>query len=263
MISIPKILSNPHPIVAAWISQDKREAMTYVQWGSTEERIATAELNKRKYLITSSLLKACEKRGLSVTGNNDNRKICWVNFGEDKIGFIAEEWIKQTRRLLKKEERPAYNPNQKWGVDQEKTGLLLIRYLCSASGNTLLTVRESLERPIEQMLNDVMIELAKELLKEKKRRLYAEKKEATQKLEEEKRLNRKRKELLEEAALNWRKSTDIRAYIAAVEEAYKGEKLNITSEAYSTWLEWATHHADELDPIIGKQVGKELTYTEK
>lgn len=124
---------------------------------------------------------------------------------------------------------------------------------------------------MEQMLNDIMIELIKELLKQKKRRLYwkeqerlhAEEKEARQKLEEEKKLNQKRKELLEEAAFNWRKSNEIRAYITAVQEAYKCEKLNITFEIYSTWLQWANNHADELDPIIGQQIGRELSYTEK
>lgn len=113
VICAPKILSNPHPIVAAWISQEKRDAITYRQWGSAEEKKAIAELNKRKYSITSSLLKACEKRGMNVCGNNDHRKICWVNHGGDRVGFIVEEWIKQTRRLLKKEERPTYNPHQK------------------------------------------------------------------------------------------------------------------------------------------------------
>jgi hypothetical protein len=56
---------------------------------------------------------------------------------------------------------------------------------------------------------------------------------------------------LEEQAHNWKRSEDIRAFVAAVEAnaAREDGSIELDSEL-GQWIAWARHKADWIDPIL-------------
>lgn len=259
-VTVPKTLSNPHPIVAKWIAEEERRAEDYRRWGdrwSKPKKISALEQRRRR--IISAFLKAMEARGFKAELENEYRGFIWIVHGRDRIGFSIEERIRQYRRELTPEEKKdSWRSNQKWTQTREPTGELTLR-LSSDSRRSYdaKDFQENTEQKLEAQLNNVIAAVIEKIWWAKKKRLEheeAERQRWQQKQEEWRqeellKEEQERTKELEAKADNWKNAQTVRDYVAAVLKAAGDNQLDINADTLVRWKEWALAHAADLDPI--------------
>lgn len=264
-ITVPKTLNNPHLIVARWIHQEEQQATSYRKYGDPYYKPEPlGEIDKRRRRIINALLKALESRGFSVEADRTYSQFIRVRYERDETGFTVTERTRHYRRALTPEEKKNYwNANTKWRRVSEPTGLLMIKISSQFRGDSwnARDFHESAEHPLENQLNSVIAGFIEKLWSIKKKRLIGEQEEQLRWQRQKEALRQgellkaeqERKAMLVTKASNWRKASEVRAYVTAVIKAYQEKCLDIDERILISWKEWALAHAEELDPISSNQ----------
>jgi hypothetical protein len=226
--------------------------------------IAVGKTNiDRAMRIMDALIKALEARGFPVSViEGKNGYATTVRVLDESLKFgLSENVDRKQRHLTPKQiddkarygfsfERPAY--------DYSPTGNLKLSIETGCRHNLRRNWTDSVRRRIENCLNPFIASLIKVAMQEKLDRIESERHArewAEQKLrrEEEARRIADEKAKVENfvaVASAWRKSQELRRFIAALETAAFQKTGHIDPESkLAQWLSWARRHADLVDPI--------------
>ena len=156
--------------------------------------------------------------------------------------------IHRYRRELTAEELEKYSGGRKWTYVDEKTNNLVL-CIYNDYGRSVKNIIETNETKMEHMLNEVVIEITKEILHQRAYRISREKAEHKRYLEQEKsRKEKERRESLLDEIYNKNTADNIRKYVEDCSEAHAIGKLQKNN--FVEWKQWALDFADELDPLI-------------
>lgn len=265
-IEVSETLRHPLPIV----SETKRELLgrTYSSdprgflhsaGGKWLALAASKETLDRALRIYDALLKALKSRGLSLDekGSHDYRDTHILVLGE-KISIALKERstrsdYQPTEEELKEARRRGYQSFPKWRYSS--TGELRFQI-----GKGQTAIGDNGSRKLEAQLNDVIVALFSEALKQKeweKRRQEEEKKWQARAAEiyRQKELvgsERAKLKALEDEASAWHRAERLRAYLAAMKIAIANGALTATAEVQDK-ISWGYHKADWLDPIVSAE----------
>jgi hypothetical protein len=217
----------------------------------------------RALLILDALLKGLEARGFSVeVPHNEGATPTRAIIGEEKVRFFLWEKDNRSDRVYTKEElaKPSWERRDRW--------------IFTPSGKLTFTINEHWDdlnkrnwrdkegKPLEAQLNDIVVGLltaaagmrAKRLEWEEWERLRNEEaqrgREAEQRqLEEEERIM-----ALDRQVECWVKSRNLEAFLSACEDVLRQQGKLDHDGAGSKWLQWATTHANNLDPLKNGKV---------
>lgn len=204
----------------------------------------------RALLIMDALFKALEKRGYKVNVVKDYWGETTQISKEDQVVEISiREQIRKVKRELTPDEKkkPPYLLNIPDVYQPSGKLTLKIKYRYSNYATWNDRKNELLENRLNEIIGYV-IGVIERLVEEKRQKEEEERQrqEAIRRREEE----TKRREKLEADANQWRKSENIRSYIAAYEAKLiklKGEIVPASED--DEWLIWARRYADGLDPL--------------
>lgn len=251
-----KTLTNPHPVVAAWIAEDQRQRAYQSRWGGSSVRRATA-LERRRLRILSALYKTLEASGVSIACER-NAHFAEFRHERERASFDLKEYVAQKRRPLSDRERAeSWNPNRAYRVEQTPTGRLRGRIEAYLPAGVPVMWTETEERSFESFLGEIAATIFTVLADAKARRERCEEQErirreqhdAARRREEAEKADRARKEALRRRAKDWRRAQDLRAYVAAVQTAALEGRIAAEGQELETWSAWALAHARELDPV--------------
>lgn len=204
----------------------------------------------RALLIMDALLKALEKRGYEIKVVNDHwGEKTQISKDAQSVEISIREQIRKVKRELTPEERkkPPYLLNIPEVYQSSGKLILKIKYHYSSYA----TWSDRKNDPVEYRLNEIIghvIGVVERLVEEKRQKEEEERRrqEAIRRREEEE----SRRDKLEADAKQWRKSENIRDYIAA----YEAKLIEIKGEIAAgseddEWLRWARRYADRLNPL--------------
>jgi hypothetical protein len=217
----------------------------------------TPEQVDRATRILQALLIAFEVRGFEVSFEKDPKAHTAINVHGQKLRFRVVEIV---RRETREPEKPRYRGEYVSTYRSfvwHGTGRLALEI-----GNEYGYSRwcgDTKRHRLEESLNDFMVDLVEAAEIE---RLRHEESAALQRKWAEEERQRREEELararedetarkLEEDASAWCRAHRIRSFVAAVENAARGQSQNDTiPAALVNWLVWARSFADRLDPTI-------------
>ncbi|WP_428563648.1 MAG: hypothetical protein ACP59X_00775 [Solidesulfovibrio sp. DCME] len=207
----------------------------------------------------SSVILTLENRKYKVTLDKaENGCDTIASVEDEKLSFRIEEKTSRTKRILSKDE---LKKRFRWGPEYEyifnPTGELVLKIVNIEYVHTRRLWSDTATQRVESQVGSFVSGLIKAAVAVKTRRLDLEKQREEQAVFEQKRyemLEKIRNEeikvaQLERKAALWKKSQDLRQYIAAVmEKAKQDEEFAVKINAES-WLAWALQQADRLDPL--------------
>lgn len=233
-IKVPSKLTEYHKVI-------KQEEYSRQRW---DNRPLSGK-DKRRYRILTTLLNALESRGYSIYSWDNIYRVKVQHFMES-VEIRIHDYINRYKRNLTAEELEKNPSNRKWTFVDEKTNKFILR-IYNDDGHIAQSVIETDDIKLENMLNDVVVEITKEILHQRSYRIIREKAEHNHYLEQEKirKEKEKRENLLKEIS---KKNTadNIRKYVEDFSTAYT--LGNIQKEDFEEWKQWALDFADELDP---------------
>lgn len=255
-IKISEDFSGAHPLIIKtkkFLDKDKTEEFEPIDIPKSEGYLNLSVSHSqatRALLIMDALFKALEKRGYEIKVTKDWRGEKTKILKEDQdVEISIREQIGKVKRELTPEEKkkPPYllNIPEIYQSSGKLSVKINYRYSSYATWN------DRKNEPLENRLNDIVATIisAIERLVEEKRREEDEERqrqEAIRRREEE----IKRRDKLESDANQWRKSENIRKYIAAYEAKLIELKGAIASGSEEDeWLKWARNYAELLDPL--------------
>lgn len=156
--------------------------------------------------------------------------------------------IHRYRRELTAEELEKYSGGKKWTYVDEKTNKLVL-CIYNDYGRLAKNIIETDENKLENLSNEVVIEMTKEILHQRACRISREKAEHKRYLEQEKiQKEKERCESLLDEIHNKNTADKIRKYVEDCSVALAIGKLQKNN--FVEWKQWALDFADELDPLI-------------
>jgi len=270
-LEVPAELVEPHKLVARTQSTfrnaragDGGILVARGRWHLDVE--VTRDTLDRALRILDALLKALEQRGIrgSVRDSDDRgqefRRTTLSVLGE-KIEFDLAEKVQRSERSLTREEKQKLAKDPYFWIKDKylytPTGRLRLRIVDSHLGFRA-SWSDGKRHRVEDRLNDFAKALILVVNKRRADRAEAERRhreweEAERRRREAERAweleakGRKALDLLEE---RWRKSRRIRQFVAAVErDATQAGGSGAPDGDLTTWIQWATAYADEIDPL--------------
>ena len=215
----------------------------------------------RAMRILDALAKALDARKLPlVTGDNQVTHVTLLGIRHELS--IEESTVRKVR-----EPTPAERKRQKrnpwlFGAPQYEylaTGRLTIRILGYGSGQRR-SWSDGRQKSIEDRLNTFIIGLinvsvathAENLERERRHREWEDQVRRRHEEEQRRQLEESRRASLDKQINAWRKSREIRVYVAAVSRAAAEKQGAIMPESnLGQWIDWASRYADSLDPLLG------------
>ncbi len=251
-ITVPATLHNPHPVVARtreWLAGGKAPE----QGEGLMLDVAKSSI-PRALRLMNALFRALEERGWPVEVRprrasriyERNRVRCSILGSE--YGFrlrektrITEPSKSQTARTG--DNRPAY----------EHTGIFELG-ISDPHGFDDRIVRDWKKVPLEERLNEVIIELLIKVEKDRGFRARQEERHAAENARREQQrleqLERDRASKFEAMTERWVTAMHLRMFLdAAKAEASRRRVTPETEPAVARWLEWAEQHVRTLDPL--------------
>ncbi len=159
-IAVPKTLKNPHPIIVEWRKHGREtQTIAYHDDRGTSGRFDNS-IEKRRLRILSSLFKAWELLGHSLTYPDHYRYRVNFSFGSEQIEFRCEEYLRQFRRPLTLDEKvdPLYQ-HQKWRQIKEPTGTLIFEIKSHILQKRTSVWKEIDQAPLETQVTEILQEL--------------------------------------------------------------------------------------------------------
>jgi len=265
-IPIPKRLVRPHPLVAGALAKmkktqpDKYNIVRIFGDSCIDIRVSRQSIN-RACRIANAFVRFIEKHGFELSIRNQETQICVPGI-DDKVSIYLKEKVKQmphtkTASELADEERWGWARGPKY--DFEPTGILglfIDTYSCRGLKKQWHDTKKA---KIEKRLVDFTLGIIR--IADCKRRRRLEREEEDRRWEEERRrraelerlrqIELEKRSMLERQAQRWEQSQQIRAFIEAVrEKAMQIEQMGPDSGQLENWIEWASEHADRLDPLL-------------
>jgi hypothetical protein len=269
-VLVPETLVNPHPLIRAAEKRLKRRD----GWNDPAGlRSAPAEVLhiectrpalERALLLADTLLKELQKLDVSVEIDTTAGQTFLLANGT-RVSFFIHEQVKRLSHeptRAEKRARDRYWSRIQFGLDAPypdipqydylPTGILKIEVGRFPSRSWSDTEKTQLEARLGQVVLGIMTLAAEIKAKEDEE---ARRKEARQRAKEryiflKDRLEKESAQFkqLEADAKNWERASQLRNFIAAMEE--QAGRDGRATEAFLEWLEWARAKADWLDPLI-------------
>lgn len=265
-IHVPDALTNPHPLVVA--SEKSLRGAKLRGDGLLEPRARKAldvsvgpDSLDRAMRILDALIKSPEEQGSKVSTTAEGALKTVATFGDVSVPFSLKEQLLRSLRELTPEEKKERFPNYfKDPVVYSPTRKLTLAIDVHSHDGTRLRWADGTKQRVESCLSrfvEGVLQCAEVLREEqhaeaerRKTRQEWERQRAEkvrQIREEEERLKR----LLAEAD-SWDRCRRVRAYIrhtVRTIEAAEGMRAQPGS-SLEKWADWATLHADRLDPAV-------------
>lgn len=166
-ITVPKTLSNPHRVVAAWLEEDRREIRANRHdrfFSGLHKSIDKTDLDKRRLRILSALFKALEARGYKlIVDDNRYSRAVEIGHGEERLSISLAERIRQVRRQLtekEKAERGYLSTGQRWTQEKIPTGELVLRIGSGGRYGSGSEWGDEPEATLESKLDQVLPQIA-------------------------------------------------------------------------------------------------------
>jgi hypothetical protein len=258
-IQVTKTLSNPYPIIGAWLEQERRARDAWRASDLNWPRQYAKSIEKRRLRILSTLFKELEKRGFKPTVEAGNPYWVFVYQGEEKIEFTLKERERQRRmELAKEEKKDPYNLGRAWKQVREATGELAFRIRSLQYSSAQAEWRDDPDHPLEDQLNAIVAGffMAGEVLRrhrlgrQEAERRYAEAERERWEQEERHRKEAERVQELLRCVSAWRQAAEIRAYVEAVRTTDETTQQKTGTAHLDEWASWALAQADRLDPLL-------------
>jgi len=272
-IQVPKVLRNPHPLVAR--SSEILELCSPDRYGILESsdnqcldiKVSPDSL-KRTLRIMDTLIKELEARGAHF--EHDQRGIHAIIVGE-QLQFGINEIIESEKTQPDDDQlRGSYRfGHSRFEYVRRPSGRLCLTIHDSISlyryGNLRKNWKDTTKKQLEARLDAFLIALFKRASFYREKRLREEQEERQrlerirlQELEAERLAKLKAQiekekakvEKLFEDASKYSRSKQVRAFIAAIEADWKeGNRRYEIDGDFTAWLQWALEQADRLDPL--------------
>jgi len=262
-IKFKKYLTGLHPLVSKTYKylKEKNSGDNYGRlkpFGKGYLGILVSQsLLKRAILFYDGLIKELERQGFQVAGEGSD-KMPYTSFkvGDDKVYLRLEEEGSFNRTKTKSEDSW-----KKYDYDYYTTGKLRLQISKYSWNHNDRTVSDSdnmqLEQQIEKIFKTILlvaeeakkwrIDSEKQAKRDEQQRIIRERQRRVEELEQKKRAD------LEQASASFTKSQYIYQYIQEVEIHIKQQELNQEQLArFIKWKNWATKHADRLNPVKQK-----------
>ena len=255
-IVVGKSLRSPHRLVSTAKDLLERVAtdtekghQVYTSEACLNIRVTRPCLN-RALRIMDALIKALENRGASVELERSKRRTTDVIMGRERINIDLYEGFRYGE--------PKVNSGAWRQRDYNATGELILRIESATYMDCRHLWRDGKRVKLEEQLNDFVVGLR--IVAEMERQSRIRHEENARKWQEEERVReeirrKKQEELdriekLDREIANWRKASEIRAYVEAVRLSGKALDGAMTSDSDGeTWLEWALEQAERIDPL--------------
>lgn len=247
-LTVPERLTNPHAVIARWLARAEQDRKSWD--GSTRPSAYAAPLERRRMRILSALYKTMERYGFRIEGGRHEFETNITNAGQ-RYDLALYERVTQKRRDLTAAERANSYSDAKYAFDKTATGLLTLRIKSYTPNGVPDRWDETAEAPLETKLHEVVAALvarAAELAERREQEAEAARQrrareDEARRQEEARQHERARRDGLIARATDWRRATDIRAYIQAVEATLA------PSAETEAWKAWALESANALDPL--------------
>lgn len=270
-IKVGSALVKPHPLVAR-TAQILRSAPDWrvgfslpPVWGDSLDIRVTPGHTGRALRIMNALIKALEARGYGVSIDAQKKNATTVTLLGQTLEFKLDEVLKRSNHVQTTAEK---NHLEKYPLSYAP------RYEFRPTGKFALRIRDwsegkrhnqsdGDERHLEDCLNDFIADLirvaaikkARGLEWEERERQWAEDRRRREEQEKLRREEAARLKALEDEALAWHRSNQIRAYVEAVREAATHRGGDMQSDPkLNSWISWALQQADNLDPLKIRQL---------
>jgi hypothetical protein len=265
-IAVFATLSSPHPIIAAWLEEDRQRQRDRMQdsfFRSHSKPVDGTHLDKRRLRILSALCKGLERRGYTLSVDSTYRRRVQIKAGQEKLDIQLEEQIRQVRRRLTdgdlRERGRYFTPNQKWIQEKVATGDLVLKILGASGHGFVAEWHDAVDASLESKLSDVLPQIAGAFEELRLRRVREAEDQARRwKLEEERRLNEmeRKREMIRYRRLlshcgDWRTAAELRAFVTAI---VMSPLASTNLEQFIAWKSWALGHADRIDPLTDEDV---------
>ena len=262
-IKFKKYLTGLHPLVSKTYKylKEKNSGDNYGRlkpFGKGYLGILVSQsLLKRAILFYDGLIKELERQGFQVAGEgSDKMPYTSVKVGDDKVFLRLEEEGSFNRTKTKSEDSW-----KKYDYDYYTTGKLRLQISKYSWNHNDRTVSDSdnmqLEYQIEKIFKTILL-VAEEAKKwridsEKQAKRYEQQRIIRERQRREEALEQKKRAELEQASASFTKSQYIYQYIQEVEIHIEQQKLDQEQLArFIKWKNWATKHADRLNPVKQK-----------
>lgn len=258
-IHVPARLTQYHPFLRSLpailksASKDKYGALESRESHRLNVRVSSKSLSRALRLL-SVLLTALEARGFAVSVKNEHGGGLQVQVIGQTLEFALEERFRQFPR----DQKANQSPLDYQRYDYEATGELSLRIKTIWGEDVRKVWRDTTRARLEGQLNDVMVGLVvlaeaqrDQLLERDRRHREWEQERLRQEAEVRRRQEEeRRREALERESAQWAQANQIRAYVEAIKTAGEQQGCSPTAEnSLGRWLNWATEHANRLDPV--------------
>lgn len=251
-------IRKPHRFVTAHVEQVRRnlqERKRFNKRGNQAPLREPTELEERTLRMWDALLKALDKRAYDLSMARGSGLLSFVDLRAEPLAarlFVGEHVMKKRRAATDEDRRGNVWPS-KWVEERTPTGLLSISLHENRSGGVRKEWRESVDRPMEATIDEVVegISAAIEEVRQREEQ-YA----TAQRLQWEE--NNRRREALDErdraVALRQRlvdlsaefhAVRGIRDFIQAMTESPVSQRVG-----FERWRTWALQQVDILDPLL-------------
>ena len=267
-IVVAETLDRPHALVATTERAFRKPKRRNPGDQPITERptlaISVSEASLPRALrIMDALIKALEARGMPLhIEPEDKRRTCLTLQGQVIAIRLAENISRTEREPTEKERQEIKKYGSTYLRDRysfHHTGMLKLGILGDYRDELQKVVGDGKQQRIEQLLNEFIVKIETEAVRrkrdaehhERQRLRWEEEARLRREYEEKQRKEMERFKALEEAARNWKRAEDLRAYIAAVETKAAREQGSVAVESdLGQWIVWARQKADWIDPII-------------
>lgn len=262
-VVVPARLSRPHPVIANWLDEHRKEkeaARRHRDWNPSSFLAGGprpfSSMDRRRHRILNALFKAIEIRGAVV--REEDRRTFSAEMERAAITFSIREKLKMVRIPLTEDEKQwrTYG-NGEWRQEQQATGNLLFTLRTGLPSGLKHEWLETDERLLEEMLPEIVATFvtAYPCLIEKQR--AREEAERQRELAERERYRREQEQkrddnrwgCLVEFARRREEAELIRKFISEVRSTNPDPNLEVNGRPLGEWLTWAEQKAEATDPL--------------
>lgn len=176
-VRVARTLTNLYPIVAGWLAEDERPRAIRARWGGfSSATLCSSTLERRRLRLLGALYKTLEAQAVDIVCER-NAHFAEFRHERDRVNLDLKEYIAQKRRPLSDQERAHGWGDQKYRVEQTRTGRLRGRVEAYLPAGVPVLWTETEEEPFEDVLGDVVATILTALAKAKASREECERQE--------------------------------------------------------------------------------------
>jgi hypothetical protein len=256
-MEVCKNLRGQHPVVAGLIAEHDRDFKEAKQqqrrWGDAGSRVGRlTELDHRRHRILNTFLKEAGKIGFAALTAGS------LQSGKIRIEFSLEEYRRQVRRELRPDERPTFNPDQKWTQEKVASGELRFKFLTGLWCGAKLLWADGPDLPLENGISEILATAVaavpfletKRIAEEEKKRIQIEAEQRRQQEIARRKIEKNRWRRALDLSDRWHAANRIRSFIAVVEVMETtGDDPLAGGRSREEWLAWAKLRLGAYDPL--------------